>query len=131
MSLPPDNTLSKQERLYCKKDISDLLARGRFIPGGFMRCCWLGPTGTGKGRIMVSVSKKFFKRAVKRNLLKRRIRESYRTSKFLLGDTPGVDILFIYSSKEVATYDQVSAAVRSMLETIAQRTLPPAAECDG
>jgi len=131
MSLSSDNTLSKQERLYCKKDISTLLARGRFIPGSFLRCCWYASTGTGKGRIMVSVSKKYFKRAVKRNLLKRRIRESYRTSKALLGDTPGVDILFIYNSKEVATYQQIQAAVRSMLETIAQKTLPEPVECDG
>ena len=47
--------------------------------------------------------------AVKRNLLKRRIRESYRLQKDLFG--PGKDILFIYTPKEVLPFADIYAAV--------------------
>ena len=45
-------------------------------------------------------SKKYHKRAVKRNLLKRRIRESYRKQKHNLNIDGGLDVLFMYSTKE-------------------------------
>ena len=68
---------------------------------------------------MVSVPKKLFKRAVKRNLLKRRIRESYRLQK----DLPGkpVDILFIYTSPEVMPSETIFKAVGEGLRHIGGR----------
>ena len=78
------NTLSKEERLYCRKDISELLASGRFWGGFPIRMCARCGNGAGHSRIMVSVPKKLFRRAVKRNLLKRRLREAYRLQKGLL-----------------------------------------------
>ena len=82
------------------------------------RYCFLENNGLPYSRIMVSVSKRFFKRAVKRNLLKRRIRESYRLQKDVLPDGKGADILFIYNSKEVTDSRTVSAAVRQILTDI-------------
>ena len=77
-------------------------------------------TGTGSetNRIMVSVPKKMFKRAVKRNLLKRRIRESWRKQKHALLTTGGTDILFIYPTKEIQTYEQIYACVGQIIEKI-------------
>ena len=66
---------------------------------------------------MVSVPKKLFKRAVKRNLLKRRIRESWRKQKHCL-KIGGTDILFIYPTKEIQTYEQIYTAVRQIIEKI-------------
>ncbi|MDE6871644.1 MAG: ribonuclease P protein component [Bacteroidales bacterium] len=110
-------TLPKEERLHGKNDISGLLARGRFgdVPGG-IRYCFL-ETGNGINRMMVSVPKKNFKRAVKRNLLKRRIRESYRRQKRDL-EGPGTDILFIYSTKEALTYQEIFTAVGKVIDKI-------------
>ena len=65
------------------------------------------------GRILISVPKRFFKRAVKRNLLKRRIREAYRVQKLA-----GVDILFQYSSAELADFATISAEVAAILARI-------------
>ena len=48
----------------------------------------------GEGEFGVSVPKRHFKRAVKRNLLKRRVREAFRLQKGRLGDK-SYDI-FIY-----------------------------------
>ncbi|MBR3744048.1 MAG: ribonuclease P protein component, partial [Bacteroidales bacterium] len=89
------NTLGKVSRLSGKKSIATLLADGKWGSYGHFRYCWLAaaPGGSGvngtddqatasgserPGRILISVPKRFFKRAVKRNLLKRRIREAYR-----------------------------------------------------
>ena len=60
-----------------------------------------------------AVPKRYFKRAVKRNLLKRRIRESYRRQKGLLNGT--FDILFIYTSPEVLPYEVVFADMGALL----------------
>lgn len=114
------NTLSKQERLYCRKDISELLAGGKFVGNGPMRFCYRAGNGCGMSRIMVSVPKKLFKRAVKRNLLKRRIREAYRLQKSLLEGLE-MDILFIYNTKEVLSSAEIHQLVGSFLSSLAER----------
>ena len=66
------------------------------------------------GRILISVPKRFFKRAVKRNLLKRRIREAYRVQK-----VAGVDILFQYASADVVDFATIMAEITEILARIA------------
>lgn len=128
------NTLGKVSRLSGKKSIATLLADGKWGSYGHFRYCWLesqepiAPGGSGvngtddqaaasgserPGRILISVPKRFFKRAVKRNLLKRRIREAYRVRKLA-----GVDILFQYNSAEIADFATVSAEVAAILSHI-------------
>lgn len=111
-------SLSKDERLHGKKDIAGLLSKGKFRTFRNFRYCYIPDNGLTYGRIMVSVPKKLFKRAVKRNLLKRRIRESYRLQKGLLPDGHGADILFIYNSKEIACSNEIFYAVGAILTDI-------------
>ena len=115
------HTLPKKERLCGKTGISKLLADGKHgnIPG--FRFCYLTENQLDYNRIMVSVPKKIFKRAVKRNLLKRRIRESWRHQKETLNAT-GVDILFTYSTKEILDFKEVQAAVAKIIEKINSKT---------
>lgn len=113
-------TLSKSERLSGKTAISRLMDQGKWggIPG--FRYCFLNSddfTEQQGGRIMISVPKRLFKRAVKRNLLKRRIREAYRTQKELLGGKQ-IDILFQYNSAEVMDYESIREAVKTILDHI-------------
>ena len=110
----PRNTLPKKERLCGKTSISMLLAKGRHgnVPG-LRFCCRVG-NGQEDDRVMVSVPKKLFKRAVKRNLLKRRLRESYRRQKHSLA--PGIDLLMTYSTKEILSYEEIYAAVGQVIE---------------
>ena len=77
-------TFKKEERLCGKTLIGELLAKGKHgnVPG--MRYLVRKNTGCEHARILVSVPKKIFKRAVKRNLCKRRIREAWRKQKHLL-----------------------------------------------
>lgn len=119
MSLPLANTLPKEERLCGKTSVSALIAGGRWGSTAHMKYCFLAGREDELNRIMVSVPKKFFKRAVKRNLLKRRIREGYRTQKELLS-VNGVDILFQYNSPEIMDFEVVREEVASVLRRISK-----------
>lgn len=112
------NTLPKKERLCGKTAISKLLAKGRHgnVPG--LRYLCLADNGSDVSRIMISVPKKSFKRAVKRNLLKRRIRESWRKQKHMLAVGGGMDILFMYPSKEIMSYEEIYTAVGKVIEDL-------------
>ena len=124
------NTLPKKERLCGKTSISMLLAKGKFsnVPG--MRFIFRKGTGNDVDRVMVSVPKKLFKRAVKRNLLKRRIRECYRKQKNNLTIENGLDVLFMYSTKEILSYEQIYAAVGQIIEKINNSSKPKKNEQD-
>ncbi len=115
------NTLPKKERLCGKTAVSKLLAKGRHgsVPG--LRYLCLYGNDAEVSRMMVSVPKKSFKRAVKRNLLKRRIRESWRRQKHLLTFEGNIDILFMYSVKEILGYEEIYAAMRQIIEDLNAR----------
>ena len=112
------NTLPKNERLCGKKGISQLLAEGRYGNTSDIRFRYLPDNGKEENRIMISVPKKLFKRAVKRNLLKRRIRESYRTQKHLITSSTKVDIFFMYSTKQIMEYQDIHDKVKEILTKI-------------
>ena len=119
-----DAGLPKQERICGKVTIGKLLAEGRYGYAGALKYCWLAPNGENVSRVMVSVSKRLFKRAVKRNLLKRRLREAYRTRKGLL--PAGVDVMLVYNTRAVLSSAEIAALVESALLDIAGRivTIP-------
>ena len=111
-------TLSKSERLCGKKAVAGLMEHGK---GGSIGCLrYKFMPGADVSRILVSVPKRFFKRAVKRNLLKRRIRESYRLQKDLL--SAPVDIAFLYQAREVLPLADIYAAMTEVLNTVASKT---------
>ena len=103
--------------------------QGRALPAGLSADGVLPTSNSGTssagvvlpGRILVSVPKRFFKRAVKRNLLKRRIREAYRVRKIA-----GVDVMFQYNSAELAPFAAISADVAAILSRISAALPEPA-----
>ncbi len=112
-------SLKKCERLCSKKEIETLCREGRSVFVFPFRIIFK-ENGQQFNRILISVPKKNFKRAVRRNLLKRRIREAYRQCRDEVFGTETIkyDILFIYISKEIADYDVVSSKIRHILEKI-------------
>lgn len=117
MSSDGTNTLSKSERICSKKDISKVLSAGKFMSVSGFRYCFLPDNGAGFCRILVSVPKRNFKRAVRRNLLKRRIRESYRLQKSLVSNC-SADIFFIYTGRQVMSFDEIYSSVGAILKRI-------------
>ena len=65
----------------------------------------------------VSVPKKLFPSSVKRNLLKRRLREQVKNSGFLNAVRPGVSFFVIYISKNILP----STEIKQELEVLAQK----------
>ena len=126
-----NETLPKSERLSGQTAVSALFERGKGFSSGCLRCKVLprqadgasalpAPEGSATAsRIVVSVPKRLFKRAVKRNLLKRRIREAYRHQKALL--SAPVDILFVYTAAEVLPYDVIFADMTALLTEVSQK----------
>lgn len=113
-----DESFPKSERLCGATAVADLFEHGKGITQGCIRCKYLHHEGSLEpSRLVVSVPKRQFKRAVKRNLLKRRIRESYRRQKGLLG--PGTDLLVIYTLKEILPYEAIFADMTAVLTAIA------------
>lgn len=116
MSSEAAHTFPKKERLCGRMRISQLLKKGRYGNASCLRYCYL--QGSETSRIVVSVPKKIFRRAVRRNLLKRRIRESYRLQKELL--PAGTDVIFMYVSREILPFSTIYADMRAALIQISE-----------
>ena len=72
--------------------------------------------------VLFSVPKRNHKRANKRNLLRRRMKEAYRLNKSLLAaEDRGVviELALIYSSKELLPYKSINNAISRILREIA------------
>lgn len=111
-------TLSRKERLSGTSAVAELFSRGKSGSAGCIRYKYIFRDDDAPSCIVVSVPKRSFKRAVKRNLLKRRLRESYRLQKNLLG--PGYDILFVYTPREVLPFEAVFADMAAVLTKVSR-----------
>jgi len=111
------NTFTKSERLCGKTSVASLIKQGRWGFSAHLRYCWKEREDGEGNRVLVSVPKKYFKRAVKRNLLKRRMRECYRTGKSVL-EGCSYDIMFVYSSPEPADFASIREEMSGILEKI-------------
>lgn len=122
------NTLHKSERLSSKKQIEKMFAGGARSFSLFpLRVIYLPmPELEVSAAILVSVSKRYFKRAVKRNRVKRQVREAYRTQKHLLTDVlqqhgQRMAIGFLYLSNELVESSLITERMRTALQRIAER----------
>ena len=100
-------TFSKEEHLCRKKLIEQLFSKQGSSFGVYpLRLTWLPAPArhTGPPQVLVSVSKRTFKRAVDRNRLKRLLREAYRLNKYRLLEAenghPVALLGILYTGKE-------------------------------
>ena len=122
------NTLHKSERLDRKKVIEKMFAGGSRSFSVFpLRVVYLPVEELDVPvSILVSVSKRRFKRAVKRNRVKRQIREAYRLNKHLLSDALSgnqtrLAVAFIYLSDELVPSSVIEERMKIALSRIAEK----------
>ena len=110
------HTLGKDERLCGRKALQELFGGGHPSVSAFpVRAVYM-PGGQQGIRILVSVSKRYFKRAVKRNRIKRQLREAYRLQKELLQPLEGgLDIAFLWTSADMLPTRKVFEKMRNIL----------------
>lgn len=127
-------SLSQDERIKSKKQIDRLFKGGgaKAMSAYPLRVVYLAePMGEDESTVaqmMVSVPKRYFKRAVKRNHVKRQVREAYRLNKHILLDALAADearrkmsLCFIWTSDQLVSTDVVADKVRNLLTRIAER----------
>ncbi|MDD7317276.1 MAG: ribonuclease P protein component [Prevotella sp.] len=132
MAITDAPKLEKKERISSKKTIDRLFCGGHSkamsaFPLRAVYAMMPKEKGDAEAAMMVSVPKRMFKRAVKRNRVKRQVREAYRLNKHLLNAAfdamPGKKLLvaFVWIDDRLHSSVKVNHKVRNILERIAER----------
>jgi ribonuclease P protein component len=115
-------TFPKAERLSGKKEIEELFKRGSsfYLHPFIFR--FLKSEKEVHHKVIFSVPKKKFKRALDRKLLKRRLRESYRLNKHLLHNSQHFYYLgFVYIEKEIVPFSEIESKLVKTLTRFAKQ----------
>ena len=94
----------KSERLRHKKSIQELFSKGSSFYLYPFKVFFVSDEASSCHQVLISIPKRNFKKAVHRNLLKRRVREAYRHNKHMLDTDSKFQIAYIYTSKELLDY---------------------------
>lgn len=83
--------------------------------------------------MFVSIPKKRFKRAVKRNLIRRRIKEAYRKNKHILTDTlqsqeTALDMAILYLDREILDYQTLEKKLKDLLQKLKEKVCKESCE---
>ena len=119
------NTFPKKEHLYGEKNITRLHEQGTVFMSFPFRVVHMlaGEDEIIPVRMMVSVPKKRFKLAVKRNRIKRLIRETYRLNKmeiidFAIAHDLKLYISFQYVSNDIETFEMINKRMKNAIKKL-------------
>ena len=123
-------TFEKEERLRSKKIIERLFSEGFDFYESPFKVIWLDMAMESKFPIhlLISVSKRKIRKAVSRNLLKRRIREAYRKNKsgfyeFMLSQNRQGVLAIVYTASHIANYQQIERKIILVLQRLQKEQL--------
>ena len=114
-------SFSKSERISEKKIIDSLFSSGnKFNVYPFdVRFLNQDENSDSISKVLITVSSSKIKSAVKRNLLKRRIKESYRINKNIIYNKL-LMIAFVYVSEEIFTFSVIDKAIKKILKKLSE-----------
>ena len=113
-------TYPKNDRLKSKTTIGLLFSEGKSVSKYPLRLVYRQAEAGSEEKIKigVSVSKKYFKKAVDRNYFKRVLRETYRLNKHLLWDNleEPYSFMFFYQTKDRLSYEEINTKTIQLFE---------------
>ena len=123
-------TYPKNEKLKSKNTIDLLFSKGKAVSKYPLRLVYVAVDPDNKEtsapllKTGVSVSKKYFKKAVDRNYFKRILRETYRNNKYLLLNNLDISyaIMFLYQTKDRLCYDEINIKTIQLFEKFIAQT---------
>lgn len=132
MSASEALTLGKEERIVSRTLIEQLFTGGKShamsaFPLRMVYMLHEREESEPQAKVLVSVSKRYFKRAVKRNRVKRQIREAYRHSKSILTETQGsnpttaIAIAFIWMDARLHSSADIDRCMASLLSRLNEK----------
>jgi ribonuclease P protein component len=126
LALKPILGLHKSKRLKSKKSIDDLFNKKQVIfvfPFRILYALQPRAISTESAYLFAcGVSKKLFKHSVKRNRIKRLLRESFRQNQPLLqqNTTQQLHIFFQYTHKQIIDFSEINKAMQQAIHNINQ-----------
>ena len=113
------HTFPKSERLTGKKSIEELFSKGSSFYMHPIVLKYKLVDGTSH-RALFAVSKKNLKKAVDRNLIKRRLREAYRLNKHQLSakNNSFYNLAFIYTDPHILAYEEIENRLSKLLKRL-------------
>lgn len=121
-------TFEKSERLCSTKIISGLFENGNVFYTPLFKVVWIiSPINLAyPAQIAFSVSKRGFRLAVTRNLIKRRMREAYRKNKYLLyeylaSENKMIVFTAILRGNKVPDFPAIEKSTIEMLKRLIER----------
>jgi ribonuclease P protein component len=111
-------TFRKEERLKKEKHIQELFTKGSSFYLHPFKVLILENKAVALTQVLISVSRRNFKKAVDRNTIKRRVREAYRLNKSLLPAASHSCIGFIYTAKKILPTPEIFEKMVHVLKKI-------------
>ncbi|MEM6317917.1 MAG: ribonuclease P protein component [Bacteroidota bacterium] len=120
---------SKKEKLKSRKAIQQLFQKRQSIHVFPLRLIWAKletPLSKAPAQFAVSVPKRAFAKAVKRNRIKRIIREVYRLNKAnlyeaLAGEQQQLGFMFLYTGKREPTFSEIEKSLRKLIKVLPKK----------
>lgn len=121
-------SFKKKERLKSKILIDQLFSNGHSFFTYPFKVLFIATTeeNTNTLQVLFSVPKRSFKQAVRRNLIKRRMREAYRLNKNQLykqlqQNKKQIAVIFIYVEKEIKDFSLIEKGMIKVMKQLLER----------